>query len=378
LGKVAITRINNYEPKEVEGALTKAMETLEESQPIVPSNCKVLLKVNLILPAKPERAITTHPEIVRAAIRFFKARGCDVSVGDSPFGLSTERALNGAGIMPVIVQEGAKAASFDKRVTIKVKDRSLISSIQVAAPVAEADVIVNMPKLKTHGLTGLTLAVKNTFGCIIGLEKSQYHIRFPDKMIFSRMLIDLHHAVKPVLNILDGGMAIEGEGPSFGGKPRWLGALIVGENAHEVDAAAARMTGFEIDEVSTLAVAVEKGFLKLENITFPLCKPEDLAIKNFVKSRSAMKAAAMTSWPFTMSFFRNAITATPYSNENCILCGECIEHCPAGAISEGPERVLIDEKRCIRCYCCIEICPHGVMSSKRGWLQGVASKLGMA
>ena len=215
----------------------------------VSSGQRVLLKVNLLSKASPERAVTTHPEIVRALIRSVRDAGGVPVVGDSPAGPNTAgqiRALHETtGIARVCADEGAELVLFDDDAMRVANPRgALYGAFTLGREVVEADVIISLPKFKTHGFMMFTGAVKNLFGCIPGLEKAQYHLKVPDRDDFGDMLVDLMLACRPTLAVMDAIVGMEGNGPA-GGTTREIGAVIASADFVALDVVASAMAGLD-------------------------------------------------------------------------------------------------------------------------------------
>jgi len=176
---------------------------------------KVLVKPNLLSPRKPDEHVTTHPLVVKAVLEFLLALGVKPVVGDSPAVGNLERVARISGIKDVCDELGVELVPFEDCVIV---DGEIFRNIKIAKVVFEVDGVVNLPKLKTHSQMMMTLGVKNTFGCIVGIEKSSWHLRAGTDENFAKLLIDVHRVVSPILTVLDGVWGMEGNGPSNGEK----------------------------------------------------------------------------------------------------------------------------------------------------------------
>jgi uncharacterized protein (DUF362 family)/Pyruvate/2-oxoacid:ferredoxin oxidoreductase delta subunit len=333
----------------------------------------VFLKVNLLSKAEPGRAVTTHPEVVRAVVRSVLAAGArQVSVGDSPGGRSTAasaRALfETSGIAAVCREEGATAVLLDDDVTrVPTPDGLLYTSFNLGRAAVEADVLISMPKLKTHGFMMYTGGVKNLFGCIPGLEKAQFHLKVPDRDDFAEMLVDLMLACRPELTIMDGVVGMEGEGPA-GGAPRNVGVLLASANPAALDVAASAIAGFKPMDVYTNRAAARRG----------LCpeSTDELEVlgdgwQSFVVDDFAHPDRDLSSkLPKGLARLARRITASrPVLSDarGCTACRTCEQNCPVKAIVMADGRPSFDYDGCIRCYCCQELCPKQVIGLRRPW-----------
>jgi Pyruvate/2-oxoacid:ferredoxin oxidoreductase delta subunit len=252
----------------------------------------------------------------------------------------------------------------------------------VLQPILEADIIINLPKLKTHGLTYITGATKNLFGLIPGLEKSRWHMKAPGAQAFSELLLDLNEALmvgfsapKPILHLVDAVVGQEGDGPGPSGTPREIGAVLAGTNPVATDCVAADLLGFDYRSVPSVVGGFERN-LGVSSPNEIECVGEvvdGMRLHGFKPARHKISTATYDRWPFNRKRFRNLVTSRPVpQREKCTLCYQCMAICPAGAIekAEGGEslpRYLYE--KCIRCYCCMEICPEAAVKLKSGALE---------
>ncbi len=324
---------------------------------IQPKN-RVLIKPNFLAPARPESAILTHPLVVRAAAEYVLEKGGRPLVADSP----------GIGSFERILKVGGFNAAFDKmskhvefkpfKETVKVNIGEPFGRIDIARRAVESDVVINLAKLKTHTQMLLTLGVKNLFGCIIGLKKPEWHMRSGvDRNMFARLLVQIYQAINPTLTLVDGILALEGQGPGSRGKPRHIGLLVGSRSGLSADRAICRMLGIEFDKLPTLHAAKELGILD-----------EELKIIGDFKAVSNYKLPDLGPLTFgpkpLQKYMRKHLIQRPVAEPGlCKMCGECWKICPAGAITPYEKIIGFDYDRCIRCYCCIEVCPHGALQA---------------
>jgi len=366
---VSIARCPAYDPAEVERALSEVLAPFGGMHAFVSPGKSVLLKVNLLSRAVPERAVTTHPEFVRAVIRAVKACGGDVTVGDSPGGPNTagqwKHIAQDSGIGAVCSEESVPLVLFDSDcVRASAVDGSLYGAFTLGRAVVETDVLITLPKFKTHGFMMFTGAVKNLFGCIPGLDKAQYHLKVPDRDDFGSMLIDLMLACKPALAIMDAVVGMEGEGPA-GGTPRQIGALIASQDSVALDVVASAMAGLEPMEVYSNKAAARRGLgpASVDEVGVVGVAWRELAPAGFELPARDL-SASMPAW--LAPRLRGWTTARPYlaRPHDCTKCRKCQESCPVNAIvvvSDGP---TFDHATCIRCYCCQELCPPQAIGLK--------------
>ena len=336
---------------------------------------KVLLKPNLLAKHVPEHAVTTHPAVLRGAILALKARGVThMTVADSSGGLYNAASMHAiykqSGLADVCAQTGA-ALYLDCAPAPRQTNGVRVRSFNLIHPVFEADFILNLPKFKTHVMTGMTGAVKNLFGTVPGLQKAEFHMRFPEKEPFGEMLVDLCEAVRPQLTVIDGIVGMEGDGPA-GGTPRNIGVLLGGENPYTLDLAMCRMMGLDAMAVPYLKAAHARGLCAAAldiallagdaNAAAPLADfklPESYAAINF-------SARAPRALRWAIPPVEKVLAPRPHIMKNaCVGCGKCAEICPGKAIVIQNKTAKIEPQNCIRCFCCHEMCPAKAISVHR-------------
>ncbi len=320
------------------------------------TDARILLKPNLLSGKSPAKAVNTHPLFVDALAQIFLDNGCTVSIGDSPGYESTEKALERSGIMDVVRRRGLEVASFKKRVPRSNAGISPYREFALGEDLADYDLVVNMPKLKTHVMMGITAGVKNTFGFIPSLDKARWHLKCGrDARLFASVLIDIHTVVSPALTVLDGITAMDGEGPSHG-RVRHCGLVALADNAFSLDAFLEETLSAPFPLPIT-ALAREHGLLQeaeivdwgvpgVRDFTFPGTMKVDWDLPSVVRETA-----------------RNLLVRKPKcTRRKCTLCRTCVEVCPARALEIRAERLCFDYRKCIRCYCCQEMCPAGAIT----------------
>lgn len=365
----------NYDQQTVDAAVERLFCQLPAAQAL--GGKRVLLKPNLLAKHTPERAVTTHPALVRAVIRAVRRRGAaSITVADSPGGVYNPGILRSiykvSGLTDVCREEGAALYTDCKSREVPAKGQ-MVKQFTLLEPVLDCDVIINLPKLKTHMMTGLSAATKNLFGCIPGLQKAEWHMRFPDKERFGGMLVDLLCTVKPGFAILDGILAQEGDGPA-GGTPRMVGIVAAAEDHLQMDLALCRMLGIRPKDVPYLNAAISRGLCPEQfdpacaKGEGELCRP----IPGYRLPSSwgsvdfADKAPRAVRW--AVPAVERLLAPRPVINKSrCIGCGKCAEICPQHTITvQG--KAHIHAARCIRCFCCHEMCPVKAIDTRRSFL----------
>lgn len=341
----------------------------------------IALKPNLLSAAGPESAVVTHPLFFQAAAEIILDHGGKPILVESPAVASLQNTLKATGYDAIIRHLGIETADSSQIGKISYPAAKRIRTFEVFKAVVDADMIVNLPKFKTHGLTYITASVKNLFGFIPGMRKSQMHIALPGKEEFSESILDLYGALvfgfdppKALLHILDAVVALEGDGPGSGGKPRELNAIIIGRDALAVDWTAIQVSGLNARLSTILTLGLERGMgiSSEQDIVVVGQKIEDMRVHNFVPPKGS-GMTALLGVPFIQGLLKHLFTARPVPiGERCSLCYLCREICPAHAIEKampGHTVPRFDYEACIRCLCCMEVCPKDGISVKKGVLQ---------
>jgi uncharacterized protein (DUF362 family)/NAD-dependent dihydropyrimidine dehydrogenase PreA subunit len=326
--------------------------------PTIDAGTRVLIKPNFLAPAAPDKAVTTHPLIVKAAAEFALETGARVQISDSPAMGSFSKLLKKGGYEEMLKGLDVTVSPFEKTIVVDVGEP--FGSIDIAKDAMEADVVINLAKLKTHTQMMLTLGVKNLFGCIVGLKKPEWHMRTGvDRQMFGRLIVSIFEAVGPAYTIMDGILAMEGQGPGRSGTPRELGLVMGGKNAHAVDHVVCLQVGLNPDTLETQrnarALGVYDGSVHING---------DL---NILDDFQFPELGAITMGPDVLGrFTRKFVIQQPVAdNQACKLCGECWKYCPAQAISYTDRGISFNTDTCIRCYCCLEVCPHAAIQAKK-------------
>lgn len=366
---VSLARCRRYHPQTVRLGLQQLLEPFGGIGAIVKPGQTVLLKPNLLAAAPPAEAVTTHPLVLRVLTEMIIEKGGKVLIGDSPGNDRQEEAHLVGGVQKVTTETGAELLLFKKVREIRVngfKERI----IPLAAEIDQADLVINVAKLKTHALTGMTAAVKNVYGLVSGRYKQRFHLENPLPLDFSRLLIDVYLAVNPAFSIIDAVVAMEGTGPRRG-KPKQLGLLMASPNAIALDSVAAEITGFSPEQVTTVAAA---RALKLPGSHFSEVYIEGLSLEEcrvsgFDRGPADSGKVSRLIANFPLAWLRNLCYARrPYPRVDSLICngcGECFESCPAQVIDFSKSIPDIDLYDCIRCYCCQELCAQGAIKLDR-------------
>jgi uncharacterized protein (DUF362 family)/NAD-dependent dihydropyrimidine dehydrogenase PreA subunit len=354
-----------YGPQ-LKAALERAAAPFGGFGALVKPGERIGVKVNLLRGAPPEKVVTTHPDTLRAVLRVLKAAGAAPFVGDSPGGPGTERRVTRAyevtGMAAVCREEDVELVVPDNDVIeLAAPGGRLYHSFPVGRCWTEADGIIQVGPLKTHGLMRLTGAVKLTFGCVTGLRKGQLHVRASERADFADMLLDLHLALAPRFTVIDAIVAMQGKGPGSG-TPRAMGSLFAARDATALDAALADLTVHERRTIYTLAAAERRDLVDLDA---PYCLEGDPIQPDHGFEHAPGDAQDRLPAP-VRRLARNMLTSRPrlVNEPACTRCSDCAEICGASAITLEPIPIFDDDK-CVRCYACTEICPTAAIQDVR-------------
>ncbi|MGC4116847.1 MAG: DUF362 domain-containing protein [Myxococcales bacterium] len=379
---VALQSCPAYEREAVHAAVQASLAALGGIESIVRPGARVYCKVNLLVPATPEQAISTHPEVVRAIIHEIRRAGGVPVVGDNPAIAKTVTALRKSGILAVLEEEKVEVPELAEVVRLENPEGKSFRSFEVSKAIADCDVLFNLPKLKTHALTYMTCASKNLFGLVPGSQKARWHLRAQSPQEFAGLVCDLYGALrrhfsgeKKMVHLLDGVLAMEGDGPGTGGTPRPLGALLASLDPIALDRAACRVAGLDFERLVIVREAMARGLgegdlAKIQLVGAPLETWKDVKFK---EPEGSLGSDGLGAKLARSAWLKNQVLERPVlTREKCTGCQKCKEICPAAAIAmvgEKPAKPEIDTHQCIRCYCCAEVCPEGAMrKSKTPWL----------
>lgn len=361
--RVSIVKCDDYSPVEVKEALKKALDLIGGIDRFVKPGSKVLLKPNLLSAKTPDKAVTTHPELVRAVARLVKEAGGLPSIGDSPGSFFTVKAIDDVfektGMKKIADEEGCSLVKFDKI--------EHIEGYPVATAFKEYDLVINLPKMKTHTLALLTGAVKNTFGFMAGLNKVQCHKSAPNINDFTVIINDIYSITRPGLSIMDGIVGMDKDGPAAG-RVRKCNVILASSDAVSLDAIFSHIVGLPYQKNLVVKNATERGLGngRLKDIEVSGQSLESSKIKDFILPKTALPYR-FPSWltrPLT-----ELIGFKPFIDEGlCKKCNICVQSCPVDAITINKDISLIDKEKCVKCFCCHEVCPYNAINIRKNLL----------
>lgn len=367
--RIYIGRCRSYQDEaEIARHLAKFFDYMGGLQSFVRPGMKVVLKPNLCLPHPPEMAITTHPALLGALTRMIQQRGATVSICDNPIGKSDKRLINDiwekAGINALVARYQCGKSLLDaegfKSVTFRLGKEK--TSYLISREYLNADLVINLPKFKTHALMGFTGAVKNIYGIIPGRSKLKLHSFAPGQQEFAEVIANVYSHRVPELTIMDAIEGLEGDGPGVKGDPRPVGFLLAGNDGVLVDSISTRILGVAVDDILTTPVAERRGLGKTvaDDIFLDgIGSLDELPVKGFVMPQTMRyRNAKVINKLFSIGQFKISI-----DNEACRNCMLCFENCPVKAIGASGVGLQVLPKLCVQCMCCVELCPHGSINA---------------
>lgn len=374
--KISITQTPSYDQPLVNKAVQEHLERFNLLAKLSPDT-KVLIKPNLLMKRTPGEFTTTHPSIVEAVIIWLRENGITkITVADSPGGPYTVSALKGiyhaSGMADVCQRHNVTLNMDTSSRNLDNKKGKLVKQFPIITPVCDADFIIDICKLKTHAMTGLSGAVKNLFGTIPGLTKPGFHARFPEKAPFCSMLVDLCETIRPGFVLVDAIQAMEGNGPS-GGTLRETGLILASDNPYELDYCLCKIIGVAPESILTVKESISRGlcsgdFDRLNLIgALPNLKPFRVPRESSLDFTTFLPP--MIRRP-VRSFVFHYLSAKPVILiAKCIGCGKCAESCPQKTIQIKSKKAKIQYRNCIRCYCCHEMCPVKAIDIRKGFIR---------
>ncbi len=415
--RVVIVPCDSYEEEKVYCAMRTGIDLLGGIGKFASPQEKILVKPNFLSAALPEKAVTTHPAVIKAMLRILSEAGCtEVKYGDSPGHGSCAGAAAKIGLTPENTF-GAGLADMSEEVLTTFPEGLTAQEFYFAKEVTEADAIISLCKMKTHALERITGAVKNVYGLICGYRKAAGHVKYPNASVFARMLADIHRCVKPRLHIMDGIVAMEGNGPGSG-DPVSMKVLLFSEDPVALDTVFCTLVYLDPELVPTNIQGEAMGIGTYHRSRIEVVTPAEAPVTNHGgtdadhvrtdadygetdadhggtdaghagRSFERLNGAALrerygnrqfrvdrkgTKRTFLLRYsdFMTSLAKRPRIDKDlCIRCGVCVEHCPvpgkAVSFKNGrDEPPVYDYKKCIRCYCCQEMCPrHAITAGRR-------------
>ncbi len=347
---VVISKCDVYDVSKIQKVIEDSFSKLAIT---FKKNSVFVIKPNLLVASKLEQAVTTHPAVVEAVCKIITPFAKKIVIGDSS-GNETDKTLEVSGMNSL--KKYADVVNFE--VLDKQKVRVRDTDLELPKILFEADYIINVAKLKTHILTNATLCTKNLYGCIPGRMKAILHKEYSGTDNFAKLVVALKNKINPTINIVDGILGLEGNGPGSAGTPKSANTIVVGQTPLETDIVACQIMGFKPKEVTTIKhdVSVDVSVIgKIENLNFK--KP------NSVVSRLSGLVAL---------FPKPKIV---FDEEKCVRCNLCAKKCPVNALVINKDKPNTwDKSLCVYCMCCVELCPHDSVHLKKPFVEEMMRK----
>lgn len=345
----------SYDQRALGAALDAVLADLGGLQSYVRPGDRVLLNPNLLSARGPDRAVTTHPAVTMAIADRVRALGAQVWIGDSPAGAvkGLRRVWERTGYLQAARDHGHELVGFEAaggQVETVDGYRFLLNRWLLSA-----DVVISVPKLKTHVLTLYTGGVKKVFGQIPGLAKAEFHKRHPHPADFAGMLAALYGRVRPQLTILDGIVGMEGRGPASG-CPRPLGWLLAGSDAVAVDALGSWLIGLEPARVDTTRLAACAGLGEADLRRIAVLGPDPSAHRRGDVELPDDRWLRRVPRPLARAAASLVSVRLQVDPRLCTACGACVQMCPTAAIHQTESTARIDSQGCALCLGCREVC----------------------
>ena len=371
--KVILIPCKNYDEDNTYKAIKEGIKLLGGLDSIINKDEKILLKPNLLKAATPDKAITTHPMIFNGVLKYLKENGYEnISYGDSS-GPSQKPidTVKACGLKEVADKYNVNLGDFDHFVTVDYKEGKTAKKFTLCKEVVDSDAIISLSKMKTHALVNITGAIKNQYGCIYSGQKALGHAKYPNSDLFSKMIVDLNMFIKPRLYIMDGVIAMEGNGPSSG-EPILMGLILISKDPVALDAIFAKLINLDLKAVPTCLIGQKYGLGTMDYNNIEVVPPDgvisiDEAYEKYGNPNFNVNRNRQSFWHIKDLLFK---TKKPHHKpvvdlNKCIACGICENACPVDgkAVHSGNgKKAEYDYSKCIRCYCCQEMCPAKAIS----------------
>ncbi len=377
MAKISIVKCESYNYSLVYEKIKHALSLIGGIKKFIQPGEKILLKPNLLSAHTPEEAVTTHPEIIRVIIKIVKSANAIPMIFDSPSILNVDSVYEKTGIKTIAQEENVEII-HPSEYSLKEFDinSAKIKKLYLSKIVFEVDGIINIPKLKTHALTTLTLGIKNLYGLIPGFIKSEYHKEAHNTKLFNELLSEIYRVVRPKikLSILDGIIGMEGNGPA-NGKVRSFNLLAAAEDTVALDTFIFNL--LKIKNAPLLKYCKEKnlGETDIKEIEILGDIPEFFNDVLLPKTHIANFIPEVF-----VNLIKNLVWCKPeIINSKCKLCMECYKICPVKTIKlkeiSNKKILYISQENCISCFCCNEVCPNNSIKIKDSFMLSIARKI---
>lgn len=382
--RVSVRGCESYEKKLVEEAVERLFDDLNANE-LFKKGEKILVKANLLNNFKVDAAVTTDPSVIEAVCKKLISLGCEPIIGDSSAGFFNQGHMSSVyktcGMIRAAESSGARLNDDFSTEQVVFEGGKVGKRFEVIGVAQKVDGIVNVAKLKTHRFTMYTGATKNLFGLIPGMQKVQRHAEYKDVLKFTDFILDVNEYMKPKirLNLIDGVIGMEGDGPSAG-DPKKLGVMIASRSAYAADVAGVTVINgktenfplfYELKKRDIKPNSLEDVEIVGDGIENFVCKSFKLVRDDRLWCKEGNKSVFSILYPI-----KKFITPYPTAKKSeCRGCGRCAEHCPEKAITMKDGKATFDLNKCIRCYCCQELCPYHVVKVKKKLTTKIMEKI---
>lgn len=375
--RVILLPCEDYEEEKVYNLMKEGLDLLGGISRLIGKEEKILLKPNLLKKAEIEKAVITHPVVVGAFARILREEGYEnIVLADSCGNGTTKKVIKGTGMDAYLEKYGIEAIDFSEGVHVEYPEGKQAKEFVMPKELLEADCVISLSKMKTHALERITGAVKNSYGFVYGRNKAIGHTKYPSADSFARMLIDLNQYVKPRLYVMDGIVAMEGNG-SGAGDPVPMKVMLMSTDPVALDSVFARLVHLKPQLVPTNYHGEKMGLGNSDEANIQVLLPDgcEMSVEDAVMEygnpyfnvdRTEIRHNIWTRMAKALNIFQKK----PYiDGEKCIRCGICVRSCPvpekAVDFRNGKENPPVyDYKKCIRCFCCQEMCPEKAIKVK--------------
>jgi uncharacterized protein (DUF362 family)/Pyruvate/2-oxoacid:ferredoxin oxidoreductase delta subunit len=366
--KVSVIRVRDYDCARIRVAARKSLDLIGGLGMLIRPGDRVLVKINHLSPASSaDRGIITHPVFVEAILRLLRDCSANITVGDDIESIASD-GFAVSGFREMCKRAGVDLVNFKEKGFVEAEcSGHFLKKAYYSKVALDADVIINLPKLKTHSLTVLTGGVKNMYGTIPSGFRIRFHGEYVRPEDFSQVLVDIFSAIKPQLTVMDGVVAMEGEGPASGSL-REVGVILASQDTVALDAVATKIIGLEPADIYTTEYAAERrlGIGNLQDIKVVGERLEAVTVTDFKFPASATSALTRKAPGLLTRHLLSQLPVRPQIVESkCTGCFECESICPVSAISRIGAKAEINPHRCIRCMCCHEVCHYGAIVPRR-------------